>query len=54
MKVDFLKLQQIELVEKKKFFNLGKENNWKELIDLGTKKEIEKSFEKEMKELGYL
>ena len=39
---------------KKKFFNLGKDNNYKKLLKLKTIKEIEKSFYNEMKELDYL
>ena len=38
----------------KKFFNLGKKNNYKILIKPQTAKAVEKLFEKEMKELGYL
>ncbi len=38
----------------KKFFNLGKENNYKELIKPKTLEIIEKLFGKEMRELGYL
>ena len=37
-----------------KFFNLGPENNWKKILDPIIAKEIEVSFEHEMKELGYL
>ena len=37
-----------------KFFNLGPENNWKKILDPIIAKEIEVSFEYEMKELGYL
>ena len=40
--------------EKIPFFNLGPDNNWKTLLDPSIKKKIENSFEKEMKELGYL
>ena len=43
-----------EAIEGKKFFHLGKKNNWKELLDLKLKEELEKNFEKEMTELGYL
>ena len=39
---------------KKKFFNLGKDNNYKKLLKSETIKEIEKSFYNEMKELDYL
>ena len=40
--------------EKKKFFHLGPNNNWKNLLDKKITEEIQKKFEKEMKELGYL
>ena len=40
--------------EKKKFFNLGPENNWEKLLDINLKKDIEKEFETEMRELGYI
>jgi hypothetical protein len=40
--------------KKIKFFNLGVKNDWKKLLDLEIIKKIEKAFEKEMKELGYL
>ena len=40
--------------KKLNFFNLGKDNDWKKLLDLNTTKEIESKFSKEMKELGYL
>ena len=43
-----------DLVGKKPFFNLGKENNYKKLLKTETIKSIEKRFENEMKELGYL
>ena len=36
------------------FFNLGPENNWKKILNTEISKEIEVSFEKEMKELEYL
>ena len=36
------------------FFNLGPKNDWKKLLDLELIKKIEKTFEKEMKELEYL
>jgi hypothetical protein len=36
------------------FFNLGPENNWEKILKKEISKEIEISFEKEMKELGYL
>jgi hypothetical protein len=40
--------------EKNTFFNLGPKNDWKKSLDLEVIKKIEKAFEKEMKELGYL
>ena len=36
------------------FFNLGHENKWEELLDSKIKRKLEKSFKKEMEELGYL
>ena len=39
---------------KKKFFNLGPQNDWRKILDKKTLKNIENSFENEMKELGYL
>ncbi len=40
--------------ERKTFFNLGNKNNYKKLLKNETVKSIEKKFEKEMIELGYL
>jgi len=40
--------------KKVKFFNLGKENNWKKLLDDKTVQKINNVFKKEMKELNYL
>ena len=40
--------------KKMNFFNLGKENDWKKLLDDKTRLEIEKKFSKELGELGYL
>ena len=40
--------------EKKKFFNLGIKNDWKILLPNKIREEIEKEFQKEMIELGYL
>ena len=37
-----------------KFFNLGPKNNWKNLLSSQIIKKIEKKFNKEMLELGYL
>ena len=39
--------------KKIKFFNLGKRNNWKNLLDPQIEKKIREVFSKEMKELGY-
>ena len=36
------------------FFNLGPENDWKKILETKISSQIENSFEKEMKELGYL
>ena len=38
----------------KNFFNLGKKNNWKHMLDKNILNELEKNFKKEMKELGYI
>ena len=40
--------------ERLKFFNLGKENNWRNILSKNIIDEIEKEFKIEMKELGYL
>ena len=40
--------------KKMDFFNLGKENDWKRLLDDKTRLEIEEKFSKELGELGYL
>ena len=39
---------------KKRFFNLGPENKWKNLVKKEIVDEVEKNFEIEMKELNYL
>jgi len=36
------------------FFNLGPENNWKKILETKISSQIENSFEKTMKKLGYL
>ena len=36
------------------FFNLGKKNDWKEIITPVIREKIEKAFKEEMEELGYL
>jgi len=43
-----------EFNSKKKFFNLGPDNNWKKLLDKNIRLEIEEKFKGEMLELGYL
>jgi len=40
--------------KKKTFFNLGPQNNWRKTLSDENKEKIEKAFEKEMFELGYL
>jgi len=40
--------------KKNKFFNLGPNNNWKKVLDKKHQIEIENSFKREMRELGYL
>ena len=40
--------------EKNTFFNLGPENNWKKILKEESIDKIEKEFNEEMKELGYL
>jgi len=40
--------------KKVSFFNLGKKNDWKKMLDPKIKEKIENVFKEEMKELGYL
>ena len=40
--------------KRKNFFNLGPKNDWRKLLDKKNKEKIEKNFEKEMIDLGYL
>ena len=40
--------------EKVKFFNLGKKNDWKNLLDPKMEKKITTTFHKDMKDLGYI
>jgi len=40
--------------KKLKFFNLGKKNDWKNLLDPTLEKKIRNEFFKEMKDLGYI
>ncbi len=64
---DFKKMQNLEKKEgfkeakinqktgeKIPFFNLGPRNDWKSKLNIKFKDKIEKAFNKEMKELGYL
>ena len=44
----------LKTTKKIKFFNLGPKNEWINLLDKNTSNEIEKKFQKEMLELGYL
>ena len=49
----FENLKKME--EKNKiFFNLGPKNNWENLLSNKIRMKIEKFFEKEMRELGYI
>ena len=41
-------------MKKIKFFNLGKKNNWRDLLDKKLIKKIENYYKNEMSELGYL
>ena len=56
----FKKLQKyekeygFEMGQKNKFFNLGKENNWKNLLNNTLEKNIREKCKKEMKDLGYI
>ena len=40
--------------KKMKFFNLGKKNDWKNLLDSKIISKINKEFKSEMSELGYI
>ena len=43
-----------ETGKKVKFFNLGSKTNWQSSLEPKLQNEIQKAFEKEMKELGYI
>ena len=43
-----------ETGKKRPFFNLGPQNDWRKTLSDRNIKKIEKAFEKEMLELGYL
>ena len=47
-------VKNIETGKKETFFNLGPNNDWKEILDKNTSDEISKKFEPEMQELGYI
>ena len=51
---NFKKWRKFHSENKNLFFNLGPENNWKKILNKKISKEIETSFEKEMRELKYL
>ena len=53
-KFGFSEATQKTIVQKKRFFNLGPENNWQKLLPKKIRNEIEKNFKEEMIELGYL
>ena len=40
--------------EKKKFFHLGPNNDWRKFLNDDIRKKIEENFKNEMEELGYL
>ncbi len=40
--------------KRKAFFNLGPKNDWRKILDDKNRIKIEKNFEKEMIELGYI
>ena len=46
--------RSIDTGEKIKFFNLGKKNDWKKILDKEVAKKIELHFKNEMTNLGYL
>ena len=47
-------LLDVKTGKRKVFFNLGPKNDWKKILDKKNIDKIEKSFQKEMTELGYL
>ena len=53
--IGFIKQSLHGKINKKiNFFNLGKNNDWRELLDKDIANQISIKFEKEMKELSYL
>ena len=54
-KNDFFEAKEnLKTGKKIRFFNMGLRNDWKNLLDINIKDEIEVSFKNEMKDLGYL
>ena len=53
-KFGFHESTQKTITQKRRFFNLGPENNWQKLLPKEIQNEIEKNFKEEMIELGYL
>ena len=57
-KFDILKKNEekfgFNMGQKNKFFYLGKENNWENLLDSKIEKKIRETFRKEKKELDYI
>ena len=55
---DYLKKQEdtygFNMGQKNKFFHLGKQNDWKNLLDLKIGSKINSQFKSEMSELGYI
>lgn len=53
-KFGFMETSRDELNNKRKFFYLGKKNNYKDILDESIIKKIESNCHKEMEELGYI
>ena len=47
-------MTNLETGKKETFFNLGPKNDWRNILDESISDEINKRFESEMKELGYI
>ena len=52
--LNVIKFTKEKELKTRAFFNLGRNNDYKKLLKYKTIKSIEKLFDKEMKELGYL
>ena len=50
----FESVTNLETGKKETFFNLGPKNDWRNILDESISDEINKRFESEMKELGYI